>query len=255
MNALVSVVATVSGWLNLALATLVCATGAILTSWVPPRGAGVTFFARLWSRWWLAASGVRVRRTPPPRLPGGIYLANHASWYDIPSLIVSIPGNIRFLAKRTLFQIPIFGWALRAGGFIPVDRQDKSRAKESFQAGIDELRRGGSLVLFPEGTRSRDGRVHTFQRGGFLLALKSGLPIVPVGVEGTYRVLPRTTLRVRPRPVTVHFGAAVDPADYGLRGRRRLISEVRAEVARLAGVEAVAEDPSAAAEAEPGTES
>lgn len=237
MKALLSVFATFSGWLNLAAATLVCATGAILTAGLPPRGAGVTFFARLWSRWWLAASCMRVERTPPPVLPGAVYLANHVSWYDIPALIVSLPGRIRFVAKHSLFRIPIFGRALRAGGFVPVDRKDRSRAKESFQAAIDELRRGGSLVLFPEGTRSRDGRVHAFQRGGFLLALKSGLPIVPVGVDGTYHALPRTTFRVRPGIVRVRFGEVVDPADYGLRGRRRLMADVRAEVARLAGTE------------------
>ncbi|MDY7096002.1 MAG: lysophospholipid acyltransferase family protein [Acidobacteriota bacterium] len=238
MRTILSFLATVFGWLNLAVATICCATGSLLTFWVPPRGWMVTVFARLWSHWWLWGSGVRVRRVgsaEAQQLAGGIFLANHVSWYDIPALIVSVPGRVRFMAKRTLFQVPLFGWALHAGGFIPVDREDRSRAKESFQAAIEQLRHGGALILFPEGTRSRDGKVHTFQRGGFLLALKAGLPIVPVGVEGTHTILPRTTLRVRPGTITVHFGEPLDPAEYGLRGRKELMQRVRREVAELSG--------------------
>lgn len=240
MIKLTSLLATISSWLNLAVATVLCGVTAVLTAWLPPRGASVSACGRLWSRWWLAASGVRLfvgnageapRRVPP----AAVYLANHASWYDIPALILAVPGRVRFMAKRSLFRIPIFGWALAAGGFVPVDRKDRSRAKESFQAALDGLAAGGSLILFPEGTRSRDGRVHAFQRGGFLLALKAGLPVVPVGIAGTDRVLPRTTLMVRPGPVTVRFGEPLDPAAFGLRGRRELMRKVRAEVAALSG--------------------
>ena len=125
-------------------------------------------------------------------------MANHQSLFDIPALLASLPGETKFLAKSSLFRIPIFGWALSAGGFVPIDRSDRSTARESFAAAIAALARGVSVLIFPEEARSLDGRVLPFQRGGFLLALKSGLPIVPVGIEGAFEVQPRRSFLIRP---------------------------------------------------------
>jgi 1-acyl-sn-glycerol-3-phosphate acyltransferase len=156
-------------------------------------------------------------------------------------LLVAWPGQARFMAKRSLFRIPVFGWAMRAGGFIPVDRRNPAQAPEAFAAATAHLAAGTSVVLFPEQMRSRDGRLLPFQRGGFLLALKSRLPILPAGIEGARAVQRRGSLVVRPGIVDVRFGAPVDVAGRRVREARpggELLAEVRATIAELAGLEA-----------------
>jgi 1-acyl-sn-glycerol-3-phosphate acyltransferase len=140
------------------------------------------------------------------------------------------------VAKRSLFKIPLFGWALKAGGFISVDRADRSTATQTFASASARLRQGTSMLLFPEGTRSLDDTLLPFQRGGFLLALKSGLPIVPVGVHGSRAIQRRGSFAIRPGTVTVTYGAPIDPAAYGLRRKRELIGEVRRSIAEPAGL-------------------
>lgn len=238
MGRLKILLASVGGYTVLAVGTIVFGLTAIATAWIPPRGATMTWCARWWARCWLAASGVRVEAEIPAEVAEGegfVFLANHCSWYDIPALLSVLPGRVRFAAKQGLFQIPVLGWAMKSGGFIPVDRQDRSRAREVFATAIGELQSGGSILFFPEGTRSPQGRLLPFQRGGFLLALKSGLAVVPVGIEGSYRVMPRSTWWVKPGRVRIRMGAPMDPAAYGLRGRAQLMEAVRRQVLVLSG--------------------
>jgi 1-acyl-sn-glycerol-3-phosphate acyltransferase len=219
--------------------TLVCATLAILASWLPARIDAVGLIARVWAQCLLAAGGVRVAAEVAPALDrrrGCVYISNHQSYFDIPILFACAPVLLRFAAKRSLFWIPVFGWSLKAGGFIPVDRADRSRAREVWSAAARRVAAGVSVVFFPEGTRSRDGRMLPFQRGGFLVALKSGAPIVPVGISGARRVMPPGRFTVTPGVVTVRYGAPIDPGEYGLAGKAALVERVRGEVARLAGV-------------------
>ena len=168
-----------------------------------------------------------------------IYVANHTSWFDIPVLLLTVPGQVRMLAKRSLFKVPVLGWSLWGGGFIPVDREDRKRASGAFAQAVERLESGCSVLVFAEGTRSYDGKLAPFKRGGFVLALKSGRPIVPVGVRGTFEVMPRTTLWVRPGKASVHYGEPVDVAAFGLRGRKELMQTVRDRMAELVG-----QDPS-----------
>ena len=233
--------ATVTGNLYLVVGTLVLASCALLTGWLPPRGNVIFFWARLWSRGLLLASGVRLRVERAGGVePQGryIFMANHQSLFDIPVLLASLPGQTRFLAKQSLFRIPFFGWAIRAGGFIPVDREDRSRARDVFQAAAARLRAGTSVLVFPEETRSLDGRLLPFQRGGFLLALKSGLPIVPVGIQGTLQVQPKHRMRISPRRVEVRYGSPLAIDGWELRRKHELTAEVRRRVGELAGAAA-----------------
>ncbi len=235
---LASLVATVTGNLFLILCTIVCATVAVLFGWLPPRGRWVHLMARIWSRGLLMSAGARLdTRFAAPLATDRpyVFMANHQSLYDIPALIAALPGQTRFLAKRSLFQIPLFGWALKVGGFISIDRANRSSAGESFADAIRELQAGASAVVFPEGTRSRDGKLQVFQRGGFLLALKSNLPIVPVGIHGSMAVRVRDSLRIRPGRITVSCGRPIDVGEYGVRDKARLIEDVRRQVAELAG--------------------
>lgn len=237
--------ATGCGNAYLLLGTLFWSLVCLLLALVPPRGHWVFHGARLWARGWLAASGVRIEVerevTFDPRQPV-VYMSNHQSTFDIPALLVTLPGQARMLAKRSLFRIPVFGWAMRAGGFIAIDRDERGSARQSFGAAADRLRRGVSTLVFPEGTRSLDGRLGSLERGGFLLAIKSGLSIVPVGIAGSLAVQRRGSLIVRPGRVSLRYGRPIDVTAYGVRRREELAAEVARELARLASCE-LAEPP------------
>jgi 1-acyl-sn-glycerol-3-phosphate acyltransferase len=244
---LATIAATVGGNLFLVLGSIVFATLSLLVAGIPPRGHWVFPCARAWARGVLLASGVRlaVSREESVGDTPVVYMANHQSLFDIPALLASVPGQTRMLAKRSLFRIPIFGWAMKAGGFIAIDREDRSQARQSFTAAVEKLQSGMSTLVFPEGTRSATGKLAPFQRGGFLLALKAGLPIVPVGVEGSGSIRPKKGWAIRPRTLAVRYGRRVDPAAFGLRDKRDLVRTVRAEIARLArcGLEEGAPSP------------
>ena len=241
MRAVQTLAATLTGNAFLLVGTAVIGVLAVLVGAIPPRGNGMFWCARLWSRlllrcsWLPVASSFEIPLDPAGRY---IFMANHQSFFDIPALIATLPGQTRFLAKQSLFRIPIFGWALAVGGFIPVDRSDRSRAREVFASAVERLRVGNSILLFPEETRSLDGNLLPFQRGGFLLALKSGLEIVPVGIRGTREVQPKGSLLIRPRLVEIRYGAPIAVAGFDLRHRKELAAAVRARVAELAGLAA-----------------
>lgn len=242
--------ATFSGNLFLVVGSLVLSTLSILVARIPPRTAWAFGCSRLWSWGLLKASGVRLDAALDPALDPSrsyVFLANHQSLFDIPALIASSPGQVRFLAKRSLFRIPFFGWALSASGFIPVDREDRSSARHSFSSAVSRLAGGTSVLIFPEGTRSlQEGVLLPFERGGFLLALKSGLPIVPVGIRGTRAIQPRRSFVIRPGVARVRYGAPMEAGDYGLRRKAELIQEVRRRICELADL--AVEEPTPAAE-------
>jgi 1-acyl-sn-glycerol-3-phosphate acyltransferase len=231
--------ATFTGNVYLLLGSFIFALLGILVAWIPPRGNASFYVFRLWANGLLAASGVRVEsRFDVPLDPAKeyIFLANHQSLFDIPVLLATSPGQLRMMAKRTLFQVPFFGWSLKAGGFIAIDRADKSSARESFSAAVEKLRSGTSILLFPEGTRSMTDMLLPFQRGGFLLALRSGLPIVPVGVRGSRAVQRRGSFSIHPGTIAVHYGPPIETAEYGLKRKRELTALVRGQVAERAGL-------------------
>lgn len=234
---LATLTATVTANVYLLLATTLMASLALLLAWLPRRSAIFFFLSRLWSRGLLRASGVRLEREflqPLDDAASYVFMVNHESLLDIPALLATLPAETRFLAKRSLFQIPIFGWSLKIGGFVTIDRKDLSRAKSSFGDAV-AIAAGHSLLVFPEGTRSADGTLGPFQRGGFLLALKSGLPIVPVGIDGSHEVQSKGSRIVRPGVVSVRYGRPIDVGEYGVRRRGELTSAVRERIAALAG--------------------
>ena len=209
--------------------------GAVV-GFIPPRGDFTLCAARLWARIILVAGFVRLRvegADAVPRDQPVVYMANHESWLDIPALLAAIPTQVRFLAKKSLFSIPFFGWAIRSMGFIPVDREHRREAIRSFEEAAARIRAGRPVLVFPEETRTVDGGLLPFQRGGFLLALKGHLPIVPVGLEGPRRCLPKYSYLLRPGTVVVRFGSPVLTEGFGVAGKRELIDEVRGAVERL----------------------
>ncbi len=237
---LASWLANAGAYLYIVFGTFFFAMSSVLFGWIGPRGNVMFWLSRPWSRGLLASAGVRLRaqfEVPLDPRKSYVYLANHQSYFDIPALMPVAPGQVRFAAKRSLFRIPVFGWSLAVGGFIPIDRDQPSKATQAFAAAAQRVQQGASVLFFPEGTRSADGLLAPFQRGGFLIALKSGLPIVPVGIEGSRQVLPRGSGWVTPGSITVRFGSPIDTTAYGVRGRAQLMAEVRRRVAELARVE------------------
>jgi 1-acyl-sn-glycerol-3-phosphate acyltransferase len=221
------------------LGSLIFGMAAVLLGWIPPRGRIMLWLARWWARGLLLCSGVRLTAHHEAALDprrSYVFLPNHQGNYDIPALLATVRAEVRFAAKKSLFPIPVFGWALAVGGFIPIDREDRSRARRAFAAAAARLKAGTSVLFFPEGTRSWDGRLGPFERGGFLLALRSGLPIVPVGIAGSHAVMPRVRLAVAPGRITVRYGAPIEVEPYGLRRKAELMEEVRRRIAELAGL-------------------
>ncbi len=243
-------VATVTGNLYLAFGSVLMGVAAAIASWLPGRDwAGVV--ARWWARGLLITSGVRLRldyaggdhaawRATTEGRPL-VYMANHRSLYDVAALLATLESPVRFLTKRSLFRVPGFGWGLKAAGFVPVDREDRSRAAEAFAAGGKLLASNVSLVVFPEETRSSGPRMRPFQRGGFLLALKGRAPVAPIGIRGTGRIRRKGGLAVRPARVELLFGEVMDPASVGVKGRRTFMTDIERRVGRLAGLQTAGE--------------
>ena len=164
------------------------------------------WFGKPWSRVCLWFVGARASYLNLERLTERqpcIYLANHQSAVDIWVMLISLPLATRFVAKQSLFSLPGLGWAMRASGFIPIDRTNRGAAVKSLRTAAARIRDGSSVVLYPEGTRSKDGKLQPFKKGPFHLALQAGVPIVPMLLVGTHGVLPAGTIRVRPGPVEI----------------------------------------------------
>ena len=223
-------------WAVIALASTVFGLLAILTSWVPPRGRLYLFWARAWARSLLFLTGIPATievADDAAALPQAIYMSNHESGIDILLLLLAIRQDVRFLAKRALFFIPFMGWSMWLAGFVPVDRRRTDRAKEVLSELETRLAKGTSILVFPEGTRSRDGRLGPFKKSGFLTALKSGIPIVPVGVSGARAVLGAQGMVVRRGPVRVRAGHPIPTAGLSVHARRELMEKVRREILAL----------------------
>lgn len=162
-----------------------------------------------------------------------VFTANHQSWLDIIALLVLLPGSVRFVAKRELGRVPLFGPAMRAAGHIEVDRRDLRSAVSAYEEAGRVIQSGFSALVFPEGTRSRDGRLLPFKKGPFVLAIVAQVPVVPVVILGSHDALPRGNVRPRPVPITVRLGDPIPTAGLTYADRDRLSDQVRAAMLAL----------------------
>jgi 1-acyl-sn-glycerol-3-phosphate acyltransferase len=162
-----------------------------------------------------------------------IFAANHQSQFDIPVLAGFLQEDFCWMAKKELFQIPVFGRSMRATGFIPVDRSHGRQAMQSLLEAAKRIAAGTSVILFPEGTRSRDGRLQEFKSGAMVLAIKAGVPLVPVAIIGTHKILPKGKLLVQPGEVLVRVGEPIDTKTYGTKQKHELAQRLQKEVALL----------------------
>jgi 1-acyl-sn-glycerol-3-phosphate acyltransferase len=180
--------------------------------------ASMAFVQGVWSRAMLWAPGAKLvvegKEHCDPQRPT-IFVSNHQSTLDIPALFQALlPVHFRFVSKHIVKYVPILGWYLVLAGFVFIDRSNRRKAIKSLELAAEKIRRGTSIVMFPEGTRSSDGRILPFKKGAFALAMKAGVAICPVAIEGTRKVMPKNSWDVAPGEVRVKIGAPIDPRQF-----------------------------------------
>lgn len=194
---------------------------------------------RNWARTLLAANFSTVSVHGGEGLDGNrsyVVMANHQSYFDTLALLGHLPLPIRFVMKKELGKIPIFGAAVKRPGGILVDRSDRGQAIEELRKGILPLvQRNLSLLVFPEGTRSKSGQLGPFKKGGFMTAISTGLPILPVGIRGSERCLPAQGWKLRPGTMELHVGTPIEVSAFGVERREELMGEVRRQMLALSG--------------------
>jgi 1-acyl-sn-glycerol-3-phosphate acyltransferase len=205
--------------------TFLFATSAIFWTLLDKSGRSYAFHARLWARLALSMAGVRVAVQGTEHLPDGpvIFMSNHQSNFDILALLASMPRQFYWIAKKELFDIPVFGHSMRRGGYIPLDRSDGRKALKSMDNAAAIIRAGKSVVMFPEGTRSKDLHLLPFKRGGFLLALKAGVPVVPVTINGSGRINPAGRIRLYRGAISITMHPPIELPENVSRGEAETV--------------------------------
>ena len=211
-------------------ATIVFGTLCVIVSLFDRTGDNVHRLAGVWARSILWVSLIKVTVNGLSRIDTNrsyIYMPNHQSNYDIPVLLGCLAVQFRWLAKAELFKIPIFGHGMRGAGYISIDRSNRESAFRSLIRAARIIRSGTSVLIFPEGTRSMDGNIQAFKKGGFVLAVDAGVPIVPVIISGTRAIMPKKSLRIRPGPVTLDILEPVDTSGYTRKTKDDLLRQIR----------------------------
>lgn len=192
--------------------TAVMGSISVLSSFFDSSGRMQHACARTWSRMILWTAGVRVTVSGLDNIQSGVpcvFCVLHQSHMDIPVVLVALPVQFRFLAKKQLFGVPFLGWHLRRSGQVSIDRENPRAAVKSLRAAVTQIQKGKPVVIFPEGGTSADGAIHPFKGGGFFLATQSGVDVVPVTVLGTRQILLPDTYDVKSGNVEVIIGKPI----------------------------------------------
>jgi len=216
--------------------TIPCASATLLVAIFSSASPKIERIIQFWARTIVKGAGIELNAENLhliDKTQRYILVANHYSYLDIPCIFAAIPQPIRFMAKVSLFQIPIFGWALARSGFIPIDRKNRRTAVKSLETAAQRIKKGNTIVVFPEEGRSRERQMRPFQRGGFLLAMKTELPVVPVAINGTYDVFRVGARRVTPGRVTVTLTPPIPTAGLSVRDKGALAEEARSRIEKL----------------------
>lgn len=219
--------------------TIPLATATMILAMISSSTPLIDKVIRLWARSLVRAAGIKLSIEGAEKIDRAqryVLVSNHYSYFDIPCVFAAVPQPIRFMAKVSLFKIPIFGWAIGRAGFIPIDRKNRRTAVKSFDLAAERIRRGNTIVVFPEEGRSRNREMRPFQRGAFLLAIKTELPILPIAIDGTYDVYRVGAKRITPAKVTIRVGERLETAGVSVRDKERLATESRAQIEQMLGV-------------------
>lgn len=214
-------------WISLAVLATICTLNGELA---------LIMARRCWAPALIWASGARFQVEPLPELDWKtprIFVLNHESMLDIACAFAAIPSNLRFVAKHSLKYVPFLGWYMWLTGMVFVNRGRRDQAFASLRKAGERIREGATILAFPEGTRSTDGRILPFKKGIFVLALEAGVPIVPVAISGSGKVVPSGSFRLRGGPVRLKMGTPIPTSGRRPEDRDALMAEVRREVIRL----------------------
>jgi len=159
-----------------------------------------------------------------------VFLSTHQSYMDIPAMLGYLPVQLRIAANKSLFKVPFMGWHLWRAGHISIDRSSTEKAVESMKRAEDKIRDGVCAFVFPEGTRSKDGALHDFKKGGFKLALQIGVPIVPVAIIGSRQVLPKDSIIFRAQPIEMYVDAPIETKGLSDEDIPMLMEKIRVKM-------------------------
>jgi 1-acyl-sn-glycerol-3-phosphate acyltransferase len=216
------------------LYTIVMGSISLALSLHDPGGRRQHWCARVWCRMIARTAGARVSVHGAEHIKpetSYVFLSTHQSYMDIPAMLGYLPAQLRIAAKKVLFRIPFMGWHLWRAGHIPIDRSSTQNAIKSMQKAADYLQLGICAFIFPEGTRSRDGVLHEFKKGGFKLALQAQVPIIPITIIGTRRILPPDSIIFRPGPVEMYVDEPIATEGLTDDDTEMLMQRVRAAMA------------------------
>ncbi len=230
---------TIFVWSCIVVATLVLGFLALVTYPFDPKGKVIHRYARLWGKVALLANRVNVSveglghlREEGPY----IFMSNHQGSYDIFALLGHLPFQFKWLAKKELFSIPFFGWAMAAAGYISIDREGTRKTVEAMNDAARKIREGMSVVIFPEGSRSPDGSIQPFKKGGFTLAIKSKVPIVPIAINGSRDIMPKDRLTASSGEIRMRMAPPIETQNCSMKDReflREKVNQVISDNVRL----------------------
>lgn len=221
---------TVWVWFYVVVSSFVVAGTVIIMSYLPffkPRALDA--IVRGWGAGIILMSGVRVKVTGMENIDPDkpyVYLANHQSMYDIWAILGCFPPVIKWFAKQELFKIPLIGRAMAKTGYLSVDRAQPREAMKALKEAAQTIKNGSSVVIFPEGTRTHDGHLQPFKKGGFVLAIEAGVPIVPVVIRNSWHILPGRSLIVHPQKVVLQVLPPIEIKDYNRKQAEELMNKV-----------------------------
>ncbi len=207
----------------------------ILLSFLGPTRGILHLCARIWARGILTAAGVKVKvqglenlRTDSPQ----ILASNHQGYFDIFTLFAHIPIRFGWLTKKELFQIPIFGYAMKRFGNIRIDRSNREKALKSLKVAAQEIKEGNSIMMFPEGTRSPDGKIQPFKKGCYYLAEASGVAVVPISISGSFEIMPKKHFLVTPGTIHLVIGRPLHVQGQYEKNRNGFTAQLRETIIR-----------------------
>ena len=226
---------TIFVWSCIVIATLVLGVFAFVTYPFDRKGRVGHAYARLWGKIALLANRVRVKVEGMEHLNGKgpyIFMSNHQGYYDVFALLSHLPYQFKWLVKKELFSVPFLGWTMAAVGYIRIDRGGTRDTVEAMNDAAQKIRDGMSVVIFPEGSRSPDGSIQPFKKGGFTLAIKSKVPIVPIAISGSRDIMPKDRLTANPGKIRMLADLPIETANCSSKDRESLMRRVRATISK-----------------------
>ena len=216
----------------IAVFTIVMSIYGIVLSFFDRSGGQLVHFccASPWAKAILWVCGVKVQIKGLDQVKKGvprIYMVNHQSIFDIFTLLACLPVDFKFLLKQELMKLPFFGSAMKRAGYISIDRKNPRKAVKSMNEAAEKIKNGASVLIFPEGTRGKDGVLQTFKSGGFHLALKSGSDIVPVAIVDSHLIVPKGSFRIKKGTIIMNIGPSIPTSDYSKKEMNQLMDRVR----------------------------